>query len=132
MAPRKSRKAESRSPSARTSRRQGPAGWREQGYRPSAPEPADTHEVLTPVEHYRREKERRAAEQRGPAADPLEEARREYRAMLAADAAKQKGGRPKKAVARPVEPEEAEVEELEHDPDADVVEETGEGDGDEA
>lgn len=48
-------------------------------------------------EHYRREKERRAARVRPPE-HPLEQARRAYHALLAADAERAKGGRPKKIV----------------------------------
>jgi hypothetical protein len=47
-------------------------------------------------EHYRREKARRAARVRPPE-HPLEQARRAYHALLAADAERAKGGRPKKA-----------------------------------
>jgi hypothetical protein len=46
-------------------------------------------------EHYRREKERRAMRSRPPE-HPLEQARRAYHALLAADAERAKGGRPKK------------------------------------
>jgi hypothetical protein len=46
-------------------------------------------------EHYQREKERRAARIRPPE-HPLEQARRAYTALLAADAERAKGGRPKK------------------------------------
>jgi hypothetical protein len=46
-------------------------------------------------QHYRREKERRAARTRPPE-HPLEQARRAYHALLAADAERAKGGRPKK------------------------------------
>src|SRR3954463_14156313 len=49
-------------------------------------------------EHYRREKERRAALPRPPE-HPLEQARRAYHALLAADAERAKGGRPKKTAA---------------------------------
>jgi hypothetical protein len=54
------------------------------------------------VEHYRREKERRATRPRAPE-HPLEQARRAYHALLAADAERAKGGRPKKAGASPAE-----------------------------
>ena len=46
-------------------------------------------------QHYRREKERRAAQIRPPE-HPLEQARRAYHALLAADAERARGGRPKK------------------------------------
>ena len=52
-------------------------------------------------EHYRREKERRAVRTRPPE-HPLEQARRAYHALLAADAERAKGGRPKKTGAPPV------------------------------
>lgn len=53
-------------------------------------------------EHYHREKARRARRPQ-PGSDILEAARREYLALLEAEAAKGKGGRPKKKVptARP-------------------------------
>lgn len=49
-------------------------------------------------EHYRREKERRARRP-VPQSDVMEAARREYLALLESEAAKGKGGRPKKKVA---------------------------------
>ena len=59
-------------------------------------------------EHYRREKERRAARARPPE-HPLEQARRAYHALLAADAERAKGGRPKKSGAEPArKPKESE------------------------
>ncbi len=48
---------------------------------------------LAPEEHYRCEKQRRSARRQDVA---IEEARREYAALLEADAARQKGGRPKR------------------------------------
>jgi hypothetical protein len=61
-------------------------------------------------EHYHREKARRA---RGTSAesDAMAAARREYLALLESDAARGKGGRPKKKPAAPVEREDVEVEE---------------------
>lgn len=103
MASKKSRKAAPRSQTGGATRRQSPTGRGEQSYRPTTVEPAEAPDALTPLEHYKREKARRNAERRGAAADPLDEARREYRAMLAADAAKQKGGRPRKTAARPAD-----------------------------
>jgi hypothetical protein len=66
----------------------------------SAPEPEPADEAAR--EHYRREKERRAQRTR-PAEHPLEQARRAYQALLAADAERARGGRPKKegAAAKP-------------------------------
>lgn len=49
-------------------------------------------------EHYRREKERRARRPL-PESDVMEAARREYLALLESEAAKGKGGRPRKKVA---------------------------------
>jgi hypothetical protein len=46
-------------------------------------------------EHYRREKARRAARARPPE-HPLEQARRAYHALLASDAERARGGRPRK------------------------------------
>ena len=51
-------------------------------------------------EHYQREKARRSADSR-PEHDLLAAAKREYLAMLEADAVKGKGGRPRKKVERP-------------------------------
>lgn len=48
-------------------------------------------------EHYHREKARRQS-QANPETDVMAEARREYLALLESDAAKGKGGRPKKKV----------------------------------
>jgi hypothetical protein len=65
-------------------------------YKPSTgeQEPAD----LTPAsEHYQREKARRANRSR-PHDHPLEQARRAYQELLASDAAKMRGGRPRKVV----------------------------------
>jgi hypothetical protein len=55
---------------------------------------------LAAHEHYRREKARRAERMR-PAEHPLEQARRAYHALLAADAERAKGGRPKKTMVSP-------------------------------
>ena len=48
-------------------------------------------------EHYHREKARRANRDR-PDDHPMEQARRAYQELLASDAAKMRGGRPKKMV----------------------------------
>ncbi len=61
-------------------------------YQPPSPHEADA-KPISPEEHYRREKQRRSARRQDVA---LEEARKEYAALLEADAARQKGGRPKK------------------------------------
>lgn len=54
----------------------------------------------TAREHYRREKARRSGEER-PESELLAAAKREYLAMLEADAVKGKGGRPRKKAGRP-------------------------------
>ncbi|HEY4307142.1 MAG TPA: hypothetical protein VGM82_21915 [Gemmatimonadaceae bacterium] len=52
-----------------------------------------------PREHYRREKERRENAPK-PESELMAAARREYEALLAAQATKGKGGRPKKTAAK--------------------------------
>jgi len=69
--------------------------------------PATADRELTPSElaareHFRREKARRAGRTRPPE-HPLEQARRAYDALLAADAERARGGRPKKSIAPPTE-----------------------------
>ncbi len=56
--------------------------------------------ALPPHELYRHEKRRRAAQPRAEGRDPLEEARREFKAMLEAGAGTPRGGRPRKAKPR--------------------------------
>jgi len=62
-------------------------------------------------EHFRREKERRSR-RTAPDSELMEAAKREYLALLEAEAAKGKGGRPKKKPAKPetdeVSPEDVE------------------------
>lgn len=65
-----------------------------------------------PGEHYRREKERRANTAK-PDSELMAAARREYEALLAAQATKGKGGRPKKNAAKPAASDELEDETLE-------------------
>ena len=102
MASKKSRKTDSRSRTAHRNRHHKDASDRqESAYNQSSIAPEGGHDAVIAAEHYRREKARREGERRGAADDPLAEARREYRAMLAADAARQKGGRPRKASTRP-------------------------------
>ena len=61
----------------------------------------DTHQTdLGAREHYRREKARRAERVRPPE-HPLEQARRAYHTLLAADAERARGGRPKKTATPP-------------------------------
>ena len=61
-------------------------------------------------EHYHREKTRRARAT-SPESDVMAAARREYLALLEADAVKGKGGRPKKKPAPAAKPDDVEVEE---------------------
>lgn len=86
----------------------GRRGRRDRGgsepYKPSsaAPTPSSTPPIVTRTaasEHYHREKARRANRNR-PEDHPLEQARRAYQELLASDAAKMRGGRPKKVVTR--------------------------------
>jgi len=58
------------------------------------------NDASTAQENYRREKERRARRQ-APESELMEAAKREYLALLEAEAAKGKGGRPKKKPAKP-------------------------------
>ena len=63
---------------------------------PTEPSPVEDISLptLSPSELYRQEKQRRSRTVKTEA-DPLAEARREYLALLAAEAEKGKGGRPK-------------------------------------
>jgi hypothetical protein len=65
---------------------------------PSPPEPPAIPRVLSlpPHELYRHEKRRRAGQPRGEGRDPLEEARREFKAMIEAGVGTPRGGRPRK------------------------------------
>jgi hypothetical protein len=72
---------------------------------PASPSPVEPHPVsrvlsLPPHELYRHEKRRRAAQPRADGRDPLEEARREFKAMLEAGAGTPRGGRPRKVKPR--------------------------------
>jgi hypothetical protein len=67
-----------------------------------------------PREHYHREKERRANTAK-PDSELMAAARREYEALLAAQASKGKGGRPKKNAAKPA-PKDLEDETLDDAP----------------
>ena len=71
---------------------------------PATFEPAHGEElrpmVLSPTEHYRRERQRRADREAGDLATLLAEAKAEYEAMLAAPRPAGKGGRPKKRSVR--------------------------------
>jgi hypothetical protein len=73
---------------------------------PTRVSPAEPHPVprvlsLPPHELYRHEKRRRADQPRTDGRDPLEEARREFQAMLEAGAGTPRGGRPRKVKPRP-------------------------------
>jgi hypothetical protein len=70
----------------------------------------------SPREHYRREKERRANAAK-PESELMAAARREYEALLAAQATKGKGGRPKKNAAKRKPADDVEDETLEDMPD---------------
>ncbi len=77
---------------------------------PTRVSPAEPHPVpralsLPPHELYRHEKRRRADQPRADGRDPLEEARREFKAMLEAGAGTPRGGRPRKVKPRPEDAE---------------------------
>jgi polyphosphate kinase 2 (PPK2 family) len=67
-------------------------------------------EASSARDHYQREKERRARRQ-APESELMAAAKREYLALLEAEAAKGKGGRPKKKPAKPETDEGGELEE---------------------
>ena len=56
--------------------------------------------TVAAIDHYQREKDKRAKRD-VPDDELMEAARREYKALLEAQAAKGKGGRPKKTATRP-------------------------------
>jgi hypothetical protein len=87
---------ETRGGSRRTSRR-------DEHYHPPQPEPEPLHlSALSALELYRLEKERRARIPREPAPDdPMVAAKREYLALLEAEALRGKGGRPRKNAQKP-------------------------------
>ncbi len=68
---------------------------------PAAAELTPPLASLAPHELYRHEKRRRADQQRGDARDPLEEARREFKAMIEAGVGTPRGGRPRKTKPQP-------------------------------
>lgn len=90
--------------------------------------PGALHHTAAPHEHYHHEKARRQRTQ-SESADPLADAKREYKALLAAEAARGKGGRPRKNAAKPaaksavspdaIDESELEGEELEVEVEAD-------------
>jgi hypothetical protein len=69
------------------------------------PNKSDKASSKTPIDHYQHEKDKRANRE-APEDERMAAARREYKAMLEAQAAKGKGGRPKKkpAAAADAEP----------------------------
>lgn len=67
-------------------------------------------------EHYQREKARRARTAR-PESELIAAAKREYLALLEAEAAKGKGGRPKKKAAKRAAPRDELDHEADHDGD---------------
>ncbi|MFN2564043.1 MAG: hypothetical protein ABR499_03420 [Gemmatimonadaceae bacterium] len=95
---RKSARSTTRAPRApaRETRRPAPPA------EPTAPEPPLVARApsLPPHELYRHEKRRRAGQPRGDGRDPLEEARREFKAMLEAGVGTPRGGRPRKVKPR--------------------------------
>lgn len=72
---------------------------------PTEPSPVERIEIpnLSPSELYRQEKQRRSKTVKLES-DPIAEARREYLALLAAEAEKGKGGRPKGSGKKKEEP----------------------------
>jgi hypothetical protein len=68
----------------------------------SPPEPPVVSRAMSlpPHELYRHEKRRRAGQPRADGRDPLEEARREFKAMLEAGVGTPRGGRPRKVKPR--------------------------------
>ena len=67
---------------------------------PTAPEVIARAPTLPPHELYRHEKRRRANQPRGDGTDPLEEARRVFKAMIEAGVGTPRGGRPRKVKPR--------------------------------
>jgi hypothetical protein len=101
MSPRKMDEHGQRPPRARAKRRAPPRVTRRvQRYQPVIDPGPDAHERLEPHELYRLEKARRENGDIG-VNELLAEARREYLALLAADATKGKGGRPRKSATKP-------------------------------
>jgi hypothetical protein len=100
MSPRKTDEHGQRPPRARAKRRTPPRVARvAQRYQPIADPGPNAHEQLEPHELYRLEKARREGGDIG-VNEILAEARREYLALLAADATKGKGGRPRKTATK--------------------------------
>lgn len=114
MSSRKSDEHGRPTPRARAKRRTSPreVARRERRYQPVIDPGPDAHENLEPHELYRLEKARRESGDVG-VNELLEEARREYIALLAADATKGKGGRPRKNAPKPAQGVDSE------DPDSD-------------
>ncbi len=72
---------------------------------PAEPHPLPRALSLPPHELYRHEKRRRADQPRTDGRDPLEEARREFKAMLEAGVGTPRGGRPRKVKPPPQDDE---------------------------
>jgi hypothetical protein len=85
-----------------SSRRSTPEAGRSTPPSASPPEPPVVSRAMSlpPHELYRHEKRRRAGQPRADGRDPLEEARREFKAMLEAGAGTPRGGRPRKVKPR--------------------------------
>jgi hypothetical protein len=76
--------------------------------------PISNGSILTPIDHYQHEKDKRARKEE-PEDELMAAARREYKALLEAQAAKGKGGRPKKKAATRSEDAESDAEDLSGD-----------------
>jgi hypothetical protein len=76
--------------------------------------PVASDSILSPIDHYQHEKDKRARKEE-PEDELMAAARREYKALLEAQAAKGKGGRPKKKAATRTEDSESDTEELSGD-----------------
>ncbi|HXT15222.1 MAG TPA: hypothetical protein VN706_06305 [Gemmatimonadaceae bacterium] len=83
--------------------------------------PAGSAESGPAHDHYHREKARRAKQAR-PESEAMAAAKREYLALLAADAAKGKGGRPKKKAVKPDAGEE-EIDETDESDEGEALDE---------
>ena len=100
MSPRKLDEHGQRTPRARAKRKTPRVARRVHRYQPVIDPGPNAHETLQPHELYRLEKARRESGDIG-VNELLEEARKEYIALLAADATKGKGGRPRKNATQP-------------------------------
>jgi hypothetical protein len=118
---RKTGKGEGRSGSRARARSKTPQSTpRLRLYTPALPPETASEGDVSPLELYRSEKARRARAMSGDVR--LEQAKAEYQALLAADAAKGKGGRPRKKAATPDAPAAAARATLDGDEDAELEE----------